>query len=57
MKFDPSIKKDAILTKRIQVLRQNKDKVILAIRNKLIKKKGKSSGDSKPKTQKATTKK
>lgn len=47
-KFDPSIKKDATLTKRIQVLRENKTKIIQAIRNKLIKK-SKNGGDQKDK--------
>jgi large subunit ribosomal protein L29e len=46
LKFDPTIKKDATLTKRIQVLRQNKAKIITAIRNKLIKKTNKG-GDKK----------
>ena len=37
-KFDPTVRKSAILTKRIQILRENKAKIILAIKNKLIKK-------------------
>ncbi len=53
IKFDPSIKKDATLTKRIQVLKENKSKIIQAIRNKLIKKSNKVSND---KPAKKTTK-
>lgn len=38
IKFDPSIKKDATLTKRIQILKNNKSKIIEAIKRKLTKK-------------------
>jgi hypothetical protein len=56
MKFDPTIKKDATLTKRISVLRQNKTKIIEAIRNKLIKK-SKKGGDKKDKKETKPVKK
>lgn len=38
IKFDPSIKKDQRLCLRIQKLRDNKAKIIEAVRNKLIEK-------------------
>ncbi len=53
IKFDPTIKKDATLTKRIKVQKDNKAKIIQAIRNKLIKKSKKVTSD---KAAKKTTK-
>lgn len=40
-KFDPSIKKQVNLAKKIEVLRQSKDKILLAIKAKIEKQKAK----------------
>lgn len=59
MKFDPSIKKDQRLQMRIQRLRTDKNKIIEAVRNKLIAKNKKKpvKADDDKKEAKAKTKK
>lgn len=56
MKFDPSIKKDLRLTARIQKLRENKTKIIQAVRNKLIAKKSKKSNNKEEEKKEGKTK-
>ena len=51
-KFDPNIKKSVNLTKKIEKLRLNKDKILQAIKARILKSKQKKSTDQKKDTKK-----